>query len=306
MVEEEEVNLEIPPGYGLRVLPRHEWASVDPTDHVEWERSLMDGLLIWEEPRKEHTYTIGVDVALGIGKDRSVVTVLRNASVHLPAEEVAQFISDSIDPMTLAKVIDPIGRFYKGAEEAEALLAIENNNHGLATQSELQGHLGYQNFFIWQRWDKIDPKRRFSTAFGWVTNRVTRPAIIAYMKNAIESIDPITGQGDIIINSPITMAEVRSFQVPAGYPTYMAEAAAGAHDDALFALMIAAYVDHQQRYTEEEPLNEQRRRIREATLLTKLEEERIGARIDFQNTAISADEMYGDVESPFDRYGYEE
>ena len=137
------MNVEIPPGYGLKILGQHEWEGLDFTDPLSYVPALMDNLLVWEAPKAGNKYILGVDVSDGIGQDRSVIDVHRVATLHEPAEQVAQFITDSRDPSELALVVDPIGRFYKDDDGQEALAAIECNNHGLTTQSELQGHLGY-------------------------------------------------------------------------------------------------------------------------------------------------------------------
>ena len=51
----------------------------------------------------------------------------------------------------------------------DGILAIECNGQGLATQSELQHHCGYDNLYIWQHEDARDPRSRYTKAFGWQT-----------------------------------------------------------------------------------------------------------------------------------------
>lgn len=263
----------------------------------------MGKLMIWEAPKAGQHYILGVDVSGGLGQDRSVIDVLRAPTIAEPAEQVAQFITDEVAPVQLAYIIDPIGRFYKDDDGQEALCAIETNNHGLSTQSELQGHLGYSNFYVWQRFDIRNPSQRFSRAIGWETNRRTRPMIIDFFKNAVEQVDPLTGVGDVIINSPFTLSEMRNFQVPEGYPTWMAEAASGLTDDTIFAAMISLFISHMERFSETEPLNEQRRRMNEEKMRKQFLEENSGSRRSFQNTAVSADEMWGTEEQFYDRNG---
>lgn len=291
------MNIEIPPGYGIRPLSKDIWGGTDFTDPRSCEVALMDKLLIWEPPRPHHHYIVGVDVSDGLGMDRSVIDVMRAPTISEPAEQVAQFVTEKIEPVALAYVIDPIGRFYRDDDENEALLAIETNNHGLGTQAELQGHLGYSNFYVWQKFDIRNPARRFSSSFGWSTNRRTRPMMIDFFRNALENVDQLTGTGDVILNSPFTISELRDFQAPAGMPAFMAEAAPGAHDDCLFAAMIALYVCHIERFTEDEPINEKRRRLNEQKLRKDFVEEITGMRRSAQNTAVPADgSIYDDWE----------
>ena len=114
------------------------WQSY--TDHESQPDLQM--FQLWEAPSRAHQYVLGVDVSDGIGIDRSVIEVLRVGTLARPAEEVAQYLSRCIDPVDLAYVIDSMGRFYKDGDGFEAMVAVETNNHGLATQSELDRHLG--------------------------------------------------------------------------------------------------------------------------------------------------------------------
>lgn len=281
--------LELPPGIGLKVLPRKHWEST---------KSLMGYVSGWEPRRRDHRYIIGVDVADGVGKDRSVIEVMRMSTLREPAEEVAQFVSDDIDPMDFASIIDALGRFYRDGDDLEALVAIETNNHGLATQAQLNQHLGYSNLFIWQRWDRIDPRKRYTSSFGWETNRRTRPIILTEFKKAITTFDENTGQADFILNSPITIDELKDFQVPDGYPFYMAEAATGCHDDCIFAAAIACHVERTVLYGETEPLSEKRRRLAEEGARKQALAARQNSRVDFQNSDWTADEVSSGEDQP--------
>lgn len=291
------VNLEIPPGYGIRILPREDWEATDPTDPRSFEAELMGKLLIWEPPQRGASYILGVDAAAGLGKDRSVVDVLRIPTIAAPAEQVAQFISDDIDPMALAPIVDTIGRFYHDDDDTAALAVIENDGNGILTQTEMQGHLGYTNFYVWQRFDLRNPAQRYSRAIGWVTNRRTRPMMIGYLTSALEQVDPLTGTGDLVINSPFTIKELRDFQAPPGYASWMAEAAPGCHDDCVIAIAIAYTASCIQMYGEEEPLADKRRRLHEQKLRKQFVEEITGVQRSSQNTAVAADgSIYDDWE----------
>lgn len=285
------MQIEIPPGYRISTVPPEEWKLLDTTDPRRFQETLMNSWMIWEERLRGQSYIIGVDVAdgLGHGHDRSVIDVLRRPTPEAPAEQVAQFITDEMDPVALANVIDPIGRYYKDDDGNEALVAIETNNHGILTQSELQGHLGYTNFYVWQRLDLRNPAQRYSRSIGWVTNKRTRPMMIGYIRTALEEVDPLTGTGDVIVNSPFTISELRDFQAPEGFPSWMAEAAPGAHDDCVMALCIGLTVAYIELYGEEEPLSEKRRRLHEQKVRKQLVEEMTGNPYTAQNTAVPAE-----------------
>ena len=284
------MNIEIPPGYGLKLLGERNWASADPEE-------LMDKLLIWEAPRPGFQYTLSADVSDGIGLDRSVIDITRMATVHEPAEQVAQFVTDQVGPLELAYVIDPIGRFYKDDDGQEAMCAIETNASGISTQNELQAHLGYTHFYVWQTFDHRNPAKRFTQRLGWYTSPRSRPIMLDHYFKAINSIDPLTGRPDYIINSPHTIQEMRNFITHS--TLRYAEAAPGANDDCIMTGAIGVIVCHFRNYDELEPVAEARRRHSEEALRKQLLAERIGARRDFQNTDSTADEMDGRDEEEF-------
>lgn len=145
----------LPKGFGFQPL-----TVADLRDHV----NLLDVFSVWEPPRVRgpRRYVIGVDVADGLGLDRSVVEVVRMGTIAEPAEQVAEYVSDTIIPAALAYVIYAIGMYYKDADGVEALVAIENNNHGLSTQDTLQLHLQYQNQYVWEYLDAATAGSRFS------------------------------------------------------------------------------------------------------------------------------------------------
>ena len=89
------------------------------------------------QPVKGEQYAIGVDVALGVGKDYSVIFV-----VHVKSSApVYVWESNSISPTDLAAHIVSIASKYNHAK-----VLVEVNNHGLATLNELH-HLGYTNLY---------------------------------------------------------------------------------------------------------------------------------------------------------------
>jgi hypothetical protein len=279
--------LELPPGYGFSAIPRSRWFPQDE----DLLPSLMDRLLIWEKPRKTERYVVSVDVAGGTGLDRSVIEVLRVGTLKEPDEEVAQFVSDSIDAVELAYYIDPIGRYYQDAEGQEALVAVEFNGMGGTTQSELLHHLGYTNLYIWQHEDARDPRGRYSRAFGWYTNSRTRPMMLQRLFHAVTTLDERTGLPDFRINSPFTMDEMRDFQAPPGYPLWKAEAFGDAHDDAIMAAAIAVQVAQTLHFEGNEPVAEQRRRLAEEKGRKVELADRQSRRVDYISSDCTADEM---------------
>ena len=276
----------IPPGYGLRPLKGVEAAYILAQPDTE---SKFNHLMIWEAPRRDQLYIMSVDVSEGIGQDRSVIDITRVATIQEPDEQVAQWVSDSTDPIDLAAVADAIGRLYKGSDGQEALAAVEANNHGLATLSEMQRHLGYTNFFIWRYEDKADESRQQSNSIGWYTTRRTRPIIITRYVKKVRTVDPETQLPDYKINSPITIEELRDFQTSTTIAE--AEAAIGANDDAIMTGAIGVHVAQTLHYEHGEPLDERRRRLSEEKRRKTILSEARQMRRDYINTDVTSDEM---------------
>lgn len=242
----------VPPGYGFRRL-----ANLDLKALPNLRQSV---LAIWEYPRVrgQRRYVMSVDVSDGLGRDYSVVDIIRHPTMEEPAEQVAQYVTNRLDPKQLAFVCDAIGRYYSDQDGIEALAAIETNSHGLSTQDTLQLHLGYTAFYVWEYADAASAERRYSTRIGWQTSPRTRPLLLASFHGAITTFDPIAELPDFILNSPITRGELRHFLTDSTIGE--AEAARGQHDDAVMAAAIGYYVAWRLAGGEIEPVAESRRR----------------------------------------------
>jgi hypothetical protein len=271
--------LQVPAGYGFQF-----------TQVVKHPDDLYDRLLIWEPPRRDQLYVMSVDVGDGIGQDRSVVDITRVGTVKEPDEQVAQWVSAWTDPLGLAPIVDAIGRFYQGSDGQEAMAAIECNNHGLVTQSELQRHLGYNNMFVWEYLDTADPDKAKSTRIGWWTTVRTRPLILARYLKKLKAVDKHTGRPDYLVNSPLTIQELRTFRTLGGIREAEADPAdSNAHDDCIMCGAIGVHVSSTLQYSAGEPVDMARRRLQEEKARQAVAD--AGAGRDFINTDCTADEM---------------
>jgi hypothetical protein len=270
----------VPPGYGFRRL--------DPAQLKQLPNLRQSVFAIWEYPRPRgpRRYIMSVDVSDGLGLDYSIIDVIRQPTIEEPAEQVAQYCTNKLDPKALAFIADAIGRYYCDADGVEAMAAIETNNHGLATQDTLQLHLGYSYFYVWEYADAATPSRRYSTRIGWMTSPRTRPLLLASYYGAITTIDPVSTLPDFILNSPITRGELRHFVTASTIGE--AEAARGQHDDAVMSSAIGYYVAWRMSGGEIEPVAERRRR--KAALDTFNQERGERARLDYRNSPATAEE----------------
>lgn len=213
-------------------------------DVDQWVRSekaekWADRLIIWEAPRKDSVYIVGVDASYGLAYgDRGVIEVIRAGNRKLPDEQVAEWCG-TISPFDLATVAEMVGKLYKDkVYDLPGKLAIECNpgSPGLVTQTELMRR-GYPHFYVWKR-----PLRRdggWSTEYGWWTTPHTRPLMV---EMGVEYIN----KEYLLVNSPFAIAEMGTF-VNTGIDRGRRhlEHAPGEHDDRLIAMFIALYVAHQ-------------------------------------------------------------
>lgn len=298
----------IPEGYGFRRLGKEYLQQV-----VEEGGSGVEGmrkaslLLIFEYPRYRHhpkgaaKYVMSVDVSDGVGLDYSSIGVYRMPTIDEPTEQVCHYVTNTKKPVEVARIADAIGRLYVDEDGLEALAAVESNiGPGLVTQSELQLHLGYSNFYIWETLDAGDMQARFTKRIGWATTMRTRPIILARYYEGLTTTDPITGLLDLRIHSPITRAELRHLIIPKepGARLGDAVAAPGHHDDCVMEGAIGNFVAYMLMGGETESIHEKRHRKAQ---LKQIQAERgAGAVYDYRNSPISAEAMHAGVDDDDD------
>jgi hypothetical protein len=189
------------------------------TKHPEGELS------VFNPPQTTREYRVGVDVSEGIlsqtgDSDYSVITVL-DAETY---EECATW-SARIDPDLLAWVITTIATWYN-----MALVAVENNNHGLLTLKFLSSIHSYENLYIEKALDERGQRQK--KRLGFNTNIKTRKLILDLLRRLIR-------ERQIEIFSKTTVDELQTFVINKdGKET----AQHGCHDDRVMSLAIAAYM----------------------------------------------------------------
>lgn len=231
------------PGMGLHLVERTQY------DFDYWNGRL----LLFALPEPGATYTIGVDVAEGLGKDRSVIEVIRNGDRKRPDEQVAEFASDYHDMMELSPLISTIGHFYRDDEGEEALVNIELNGPGDSTLQDLRYRLDYSNFFIFKRYDKRNTA--LTQYLGFVTTPTARKKLIGRGMHAIK-------RGDLIVHSEFLLDEMADFQKD--HYLAKAQAISGTHDDRVMALLLANWAAHDDELLAGDDIAEERRLLAHA------------------------------------------
>lgn len=137
--------------------------------------------------RPNHRYAIGVDVAEGVGRDSSAITVMdfthctndNKGNPEGKAKVVATYSNDKIAPDILAYEIRNVARIY-----GNPLVAVERNNHGHATLAILKQI--YPSKLIYRQilTDKLTNQE--TERLGWDTNGRSKPIMFYDLKTAVE------------------------------------------------------------------------------------------------------------------------
>lgn len=206
-----------------------------------------DGLKLYEEPVKGHTYVALVDVSRGKGLDYSTIQVIDVSTT--PNKQVMTYRNNRILAFDFASVIDYIGKYYN-----MAYVLIELNDNGLNVSDALFMYYEYENLISTE--SKGRAGKQVSAGFGNNVERgitastTTKSAGCAILKPLIE-------QGKLLIRDKDTIMELNTFsQKGASY-----EAEEGKHDDMVMPLVWYAWLTGQAYFknlTERDMISEMR------------------------------------------------
>jgi hypothetical protein len=192
----------------------------------EWVNHSRGELLMYSPVDDDENYTIGVDVGIGLrDHDYTVCQVLDSA------KNLVATWRGYLYPDIMANVVAALGYFYN-----EALVVVENNNHGILTANRLAKDLVYPNMYTEMIVDKTTDQETIRLGFN--TNAKSKP-------NAVNALRALIRDGDVRMPDRNTLNEMQSFIVT---ESGKYEAEPGMHDDAVMALAIAVYC-HQPSWT---------------------------------------------------------
>lgn len=172
---------------------------------------------VWEKPQAFHSYTIGADVAEGVGGDYSVCTVIDNQTL----KTVAKWKHKLCPPDEFALVVYAIGVWYNFA-----YTGVEANKDGLWVNTELF-KMGYPNLYYRELMDDIT--NQVSRKVGFKTDEKTRPYILSELRKMLAQYPEIWNDKEFLDEC---LVFVRN---KVGRP----EAMSGKHDDEIFSKSIA-------------------------------------------------------------------
>ena len=242
-------------------------------------------LIVFEGPRSGFDYVLGIDVAEGLGKDRSVIEVLRLGTINTPDEQVAEFASTYHATADLVRCIETIGAFYALPSGVMALAAVETNGPGMDVVSDLASR-GYDNIFERKIYDKLEEV--YTEKIGWWTSKGSRRRLLMRGLHALQ-------QKDLIPRSALLLDEMQDFTTDEFQAK--AQAKSGRHDDRVMAFLIAYAAGHDDEWLSGEDIALARRTRTQAQvpLLTASGQP---IKKDFQNTDISFDRMQAQGDEP--------
>lgn len=201
-------------------------------------------LILWEMPQAGEEYGIGVDLSDGVGKDNSVIEVLRKGTLYQNDAQVAEWASPFVNAYDLPPIAFAIGSlFTTRANPVEThghdtrrqpKMVVEVNRNGESTQLELR-KMGWTNFHVWIRYDAKKIRATHSQKIGWTTNAWSRPMMMDLLVKAFRD-------QYIDVNSPYLVDEMSDLEATEDRQSL--RAAYGGHDDRIMATGIVLFSMH--------------------------------------------------------------
>jgi len=179
---------------------------------------------VWDEPDKDHLYTIGVDVAEGVGQNFSVIQVLDITDLQ-DIKQVAEYASNEINPFEFTTKVRDIC-YHWGAPP----VLIERNNCGSQVVDNLYHQYNYRSIVNWSpkigqvKYDRLGVYAHTNTKYKGITN-------MRYWINELKCVD---------IRSKPTIIELKNF---VRYPNGSWAAQPGfVYDDRVMAMVWALLI----------------------------------------------------------------
>ncbi len=178
-------------------------------------------LRVFEDPRPDMVYTVGIDASTGLAEDYTVMQVLTNS---VPFRQVAIFRAKW--PVNqISEMADKLGRWYN-----TAMIICEINYPGNSVQDALLQYYQYPRNY--QAEQHLDEDPNISPRYGF---RMTEPN--KWM--LIRELQEVMNNREIRINDKTTLYELLNYV----YQTSRAKAGAaqGFNDDCVVSLMLALH-----------------------------------------------------------------
>ena len=202
---------------------------------IEPKRS--GGLDVYEMPKKNHLYTMTVDVSRGLTNDYSAFCVMDCTSV--PYKVVAKYRDNEIKPLLFPSIIDRVAKHYN-----KAFILVEINDLGQQVADNLQFELEYDNMMMVTQRGRSGQVLGggFSgrgNQLGLRMTKGTKKIGTSNLKSLIEGDKLLISDFDIISELSTFISKGKSF-----------EAESGATDDLVMCLVIFSWLANQRYFKE--------------------------------------------------------
>lgn len=212
-------------GSSVSPFPAHVFERLEKDVMVPIKEMEDGALKIWRMPENNRVYSIGVDVAEGVGLDASVITVFDMTDLrHI--EQVACYYSNTIDTITFSDRVDMVASMY-----GRPVLAVERNGPGVDVCNRLYNDRRYPNMVSVGNNENSKVFRP-----GIQNNQNTRGPAVTNLKYWIQD-----SPNKIKIRDKRFVEELRFFERS---NTGVWRAQKGKHDDVIMATVWALYVLH--------------------------------------------------------------
>lgn len=175
-------------------------------------------LEVWQPPQRGKEYAIGADVAKGL-----ITGDYSTAPVYDANKNLVALWHGHIDPDLFADQLELLGLWYN-----EALIAVEENNHGLTVINKLKQN--YYNIYKRTTHDKATDETK--EQLGWYTTEQSKKLIIDNLAKLIR-------ERQIGIKSKKFVQELMTYVIDDDGKTNAQE---GSHDDIVMSSAIVLFV----------------------------------------------------------------
>ena len=203
--------------------------------------NMANGLFVYEDPIKDHSYVCIVDVSRGKGLDYSAFHVID--VTKMPYRQVCVFRDNHTTPVEYAEIIYRVGIHYN-----QALSLIEVNDIGEQVSDLLYYDYEYEN--ILSTISSGRAGKKISTGFskgadrGIRTTKTVKAVGCSVLKMLIE-------QDQLIVSDFETINELSTFSKRGS--SYEAES--GCHDDLAMGLVLFSWLSSQQYFKDVTDIN---------------------------------------------------
>ena len=217
-----------------------------------------NGIKIYEQPIKEHSYAMVSDTSRGKGLDYHATTVLD--ITEIPYKLVATFRDNEMSPLVYPTIIKKLGEYYN-----QAYALIEINDNGQQVADSLFEDYDYENILstseaakkMTVNWGLGKKSQR-----GIRTTKSVKRLGCSILKNLIESQKLLIQDFDVIAELSTFISNGSSF-----------EAEEGSHDDLVMCLVLFSWLTNQQFFSDMSNVNMKEKLYREQ--MQQIEDEQL-------------------------------